>query len=284
MLYGLAAALGWGIADLTTAIAARRLGSVLTTVVAQVVGLIALAVLVVAAGIRIEASASEAAVLLLSGAFVGGLGYLAFYRALELGPIALVSPIVAAYAAITIVLAVVLLRETLEPLAVAGVLVTLAGVFLAAMDFRALKRGDSWKEGGIPLGLVAMVLFGFGAFVLGRYAQPVGWAGTVLLARSGVVIGSLVAAVIVRRSIPRKPSLRGLGVAVIVGLGDVAGMAFFAKGSEVGSISITSAAAAAFILIPVIGGLLLFKERPIPTQILGIFVLGGGLVLLGLGQ
>jgi drug/metabolite transporter (DMT)-like permease len=58
-------------------------------------------------------------------------------------------------------------------------------------------------------------------------------------------------------------------------------MAFFALGSQKVSVSVTSAAAAAFILFPVIGGLVLFKERPAANQIAGIVVLGVGLVLLG---
>jgi len=283
VFYGLAAALGWGFADLTTAISARRIGSLLTNAVAQSAGLVALAGLMLAAGLPFRAPFPEAVFLVASGCLIGGVGYLMFYRALELGPIALVSPIVAAYAAITIVLAVVILHEALVGFALAGVVLTLVGVLLTSADVRVLRTGGGLMDGGIPLALGAMVLFGFGAFFLGRYSQPLGWSSAVLLARGGIALGVLVAAAIGRGGIPRHAGARNLGIAVAVGLGDVAGMAFFARGSEVGQVSVTSAASAAFILIPVIGGLMLFKERPAPNQILGIVVLGAGLVMLGLG-
>jgi drug/metabolite transporter (DMT)-like permease len=229
----------------------------------------------------IHAPLPDAAVPLLSGAFIGGGGYFVFYRALELGPIALVSPIVAAYAAITILMAVIIIGETLTGLALWGVIVTLLGVVLAATDLRVIHKGGGLNKGGVPLAMVAMVLFGVGAFVLGRYSQPLGWTSAVLLSRTGIVIGATVGAVAMRKRLPRNPPRRSVLAACAVGIADVAGMAFFALGSEKVSVSITSAAAAAFILLPVIGGLVLFKERPAANQIAGIVVLGAGLVLLG---
>jgi len=281
MFFGLAAAVGWGLADLMTPFAARKIGSVLTTFVAQLAGLVALGVLILLLQLPVHAPFPDAAILLLSGAFIGGGGYFVFYRALELGPIALVSPIVAAYAAITILLAVVIIGETLTGLALWGVIVTLLGVILAATDLRVIHKGGGLNQGGVPLAIIAMVLFGVGAFVLGRYSQPLGWTSAVLLSRSGIVVGATVGAVAMRKRLPRNPPRRNILVAVGVGLADLAGMAFFALGSEKVSVSITSAAAAAFILLPVIGGLVLFKERPAANQIAGIVVLGVGLILLG---
>ena len=46
MIYGLAAALGWGLSDLWAAISGRRIGSGRTVVVAQVTAAIALSLLV----------------------------------------------------------------------------------------------------------------------------------------------------------------------------------------------------------------------------------------------
>jgi drug/metabolite transporter (DMT)-like permease len=281
VIFGLLAAVGWGLADVTTPFAARKIGSVLTTFVAQFAGLAVLAAIVFAFGLGFHAPMPEAVILISSGFFVGGAGYLVFYRALELGPIALVSPIVAAYAAITILLAVVILHEKLAGIALVGVIVTLLGVFLAATDIKVIHKGGGLNEKGIPLAVVAMVLFGIGAFVLGRYARPLGWPSAVLLARTGIVIGAAVATVVARKSLPRKPPGRSLVAAIVVGIADVGGMVFFAIGSARGSVSITAAAAAAFILFPVIGGLVLFKERPAASQIVGVVVLAAGLVLLG---
>ena len=45
----------------------------------------------------------------------GWLSYLAFYRALAIGPISIVSPIVSAYAAVTVICAVLIGGESLPP-------------------------------------------------------------------------------------------------------------------------------------------------------------------------
>ena len=62
------------------------------------------------------------------------------------------------------------------------------------------------------------------------------------------------------------------------------GVALFARGSEVGSVSIDAAVSATFPLVVIAGGLILFHERPTPIQWLGVLAAITGLVLLGLGR
>jgi len=71
--------------------------------------------------------------------------------------------------------------------------------------------------------------------------------------------------------------------AMIVGLIDVLGGAAYARGTELGFVSIVSAASATFPLIPVVGGVLLFRERPAASQFAGVALVVGGLLLLGRG-
>jgi drug/metabolite transporter (DMT)-like permease len=65
---------------------------------------------------------------------------------------------------------------------------------------------------------------------------------------------------------------------------DVFGLISYSRGSELGLVSIVSAASAAFPLVPVAGGIVLFQERPAITQFLGVALVIGGLILLGLAQ
>ena len=97
MIYGLGAALGWGIADFTAALVSRRIGSAATVVVSQFAGFLMLTALLIAAKPPMPDTTHVALGLLLIGV-LGALTYRLFYRALQLGPVALVSPIVAGYA------------------------------------------------------------------------------------------------------------------------------------------------------------------------------------------
>ena len=72
-----------------------------------------------------------------------------------------------------------------------------------------------------------------------------------------------------------------LRLAVLVGVMELVGTISYARGAEVGLVSIVTAASATYPLIPVLGGVLLLNERPVPTQYLGIAMVIGGLLLLG---
>ena len=92
MIYGLGTAFGWGIADFVAAIASRRVGVVATLLLAQLAGLLCLAVFFVFTRPSLEASGGEIALLIGNG-LIASIAYYSLYKALELGPIALVSPL-----------------------------------------------------------------------------------------------------------------------------------------------------------------------------------------------
>jgi len=107
MVYGLIAALGWGLSAVAATNAARRAGTYLAVLSGQALGVVVL--LLLAASFRPSFAAVEGGVALgLAGAGLLGLvGYLTFYRALEYGgAVGLVSAISATYGGVTTVLAV----------------------------------------------------------------------------------------------------------------------------------------------------------------------------------
>ena len=67
-----------------------------------------------------------------------------------------------------------------------------------------------------------------------------------------------------------------LRLAVMVGVVELVGTIAYARGAEVGLVSIVTAASATYPLIPVFGGVMLLHERPVPTQYLGIAMVIGG--------
>ncbi|MGE5225447.1 MAG: EamA family transporter [Planctomycetaceae bacterium] len=283
MIYGLLAALGWGSADLVAAISGRRIGALLTVAVAQVAGLVALVAVVAVGGEAFHASAGQAAILVVNGAVASG-AYIALYRGLELGPVALVSPIVGAYAVVTIILAVVFAGDTLAGFALAGTALTLVGAALAASDLRSLRRGGLRLAGGIPWAIASMLLFGVATFVTGRLAQDMGWASASLVSRIGNTSVVLLVVLLLRGRVPSPRRRSDVAIAVPVGLADIFGLIAYTAGTQRGEIAVVTAASAAFLLIPVFGGLAIFRERPAPNQLAGVVLVFVGLVALGLGH
>jgi len=279
VIFGLAAAVAWGVADVGAAVVGRRMGSLPTVVIGQVVGLV-----VVAATYAVErpawtAGTADIALLAANGA-IAAVAYMALYRGLELGPIALVSPIVAAYAVPPVVLAIVLLDESLAGIVVAGIAVTVVGVVLTSTDLRGVEP-EGASRAGVPLAVISMLLFGLATFVLGREAQVLGWLPASAIGRGFSV------AVLLLIVLGRRPRLRGgamaLGGAALVGLADIGGVALYSIGAERGLISIVTAASATFVIIPVAAGIAFLGERPAPNQLLGVGLVVVGLLMLGLG-
>src|SRR5918994_6260015 len=128
ILLGLTAALAWGFADVLATAASRRIGAFRVVLAFHVVAMVLLAVLLAATGEGLAGvSAGDLAWLVLVG-LLGGVSYLAFYRALAIGPISIVSPIVSAYAAVTVLCAVVIGGERPTAGEIAAIVVVIFGV------------------------------------------------------------------------------------------------------------------------------------------------------------
>ena len=99
------------------------------------------------------------------------------YRALELGPVAVVSPIGATYAVVGVPLAVVFLGERPGPVALVGD-ARHGGRRDARLDRPPQSSGQGIRDvgrPGVPWALVSAVAFGIGGFLLGYFSQQVGW-------------------------------------------------------------------------------------------------------------
>jgi uncharacterized membrane protein len=138
---------------------------------------------------------------------------------------------------------------------------------------------------GAVFGVAAALLYGVGGFMIGRYSRDLGWLVPVVVARAGAMVFLLgLLATPLRGSAPRIQPLRGVAWAVVAGLVDAAGLAAFTRGDQVGLVAVTAAVSSAYPVIPLVGGLLLFRERLMRWQAGGAVLILAGLVLLGLGS
>ena len=108
VLFGLASAIGLGISDVTAAVVVRRLGVLRSTVAFQFITVSAYSFyLFTGTDIGLISVGDWA---LLAGMSLLVLGfYLSFYKALQIGPVSIVGPILAAHAVIIVLMSVVLL-------------------------------------------------------------------------------------------------------------------------------------------------------------------------------
>ena len=161
LLWGLASAICWGVADMFGRSASMRVGS--PTVAWAIQGMGALPAL---AGVLVFGSpwgslaTADYAALAVSVAALFSVGYIVFYRGLARGLVSIVSPVSAGYVVVTALLSAVFLHETIGIDRWALILVILAGIALAS------TRGRSRATlSGVAHGLTAMLVGGI-AFTL----------------------------------------------------------------------------------------------------------------------
>jgi drug/metabolite transporter (DMT)-like permease len=208
--------------------------------------------------------------------------YGGFYRALELGPIAIVSPIASANGAVVVLLAVVILGESLSSVQVLGCVLVLGFIVLAALEPRAEVEAEG-SGSGIRLALLASAAFGGYLFALATFSDDLGWLVPILIARAMTL--AILAAVAVTRPPAAPGSLGRIGVAgcVVAGALDASGYLVFNRGAEIGELAITSAAAASYPVIPILVGLFALRERVAGHQLVGVAGVLCGMVVLSLG-
>jgi drug/metabolite transporter (DMT)-like permease len=308
--YGLIAALAWGISTIAATWAARRAGTYLALLVSQLVGAGFLGLLAVT--MRPSLAGLHGLTLLgLAGAgLLGLLGWLTYYKALQDGPVGLVSAIAATYGGVAAVLAVLVLGERLGPSGGAGVILAVGGVVLAAARSSGGLAALGVARSGIVLALVSAVSYGACGFLLGRFSAQVGW-----LAAALVIYGSSVAVLVLvlpfrlagngraggatappdpRPSAtcddePDTASGRGraghrpgLGWAAAAGLTEAVALAAFSRGGQAGQVAVTAAVASLYPVIPLAAGRVIFHERLRWRQVLGVACLLAGLVMISL--
>jgi len=279
--FGLAAAFAWGLNDYFIALAARRTGVMRTVLGFHVIATTLLAVAALASGALRGVTAEQVAVLFGVGV-LGAAAYLLFFRALAIGPISIVSPIVSGYAAVTVLLAVFVLGERLSIGQTIAVLIAMLGVVLASADLRTLRGIHRSALVGVALAVAAMIWTGGFVFGVSYFSDELGWLAPIFIGRgfSTVVLGLIA----VRGSGWHWPdrSPRLVGLIAVVGILDTLGYVAFNLGAQRDDTALVATASTPYAVVPVIMGVALLGERPAPNQWLGVVAVIGGLVLLGL--
>jgi uncharacterized membrane protein len=288
VIFGLVAALGWGLADYFAHLAGRRLGSLMAVVIGQIFAATAVTVILLGSGNGLSSLGGWWWLVAING-IVAMLAYALHYHALELGPVSVVSPIGAGYAVVGVLLAVVVLGERPGGLALAGIACSIVGAVLVSTDLRAMRAGLRARPPGLWWGVASAVGFGAAGFTLGVISQKSGiWQAALFSSRIAMIIAFIPLVVARRGQFGRLRTSTALGAgvafAVVAGATDVLGVGSYSIGTEQGYLSIVLAASAVFPLIAVLLSQLTLHERLAPNQYVGVGFVVLGLLLLGLGS
>lgn len=285
------AAVALGVSTLLLAVAARRIGTVVATSATLVLAIVPLGIAAALTDFSLRLEWRSTFVLFCAGSLVA-VAYLAAIESVRLGPVAITSPIGSSAGAGTVAAAFVLLGERPTLGQWAGVVLAALGVVLASLTrtgegVRLAGLGPVYAVVGVILGSVANAIVRdpvrdlgpLQAIVTQRIATVA--VVVVLVAGAAALTVAMRSSLVVTAARARRPFDRRL-LALLLALGLVDALAFLAFGYAlvdtpawlVGVVSQSGRALA------VVGGIVLFRERPSGIQWTGIAGLGAGLVVL----
>jgi drug/metabolite transporter (DMT)-like permease len=258
-LTAMASAVTLGVADFTGGFAGRRSSAASVAVAVESVGLVAVPLAVVLLPHGWDA---HAAIQAYAGGAVGGLGLVAFYRAMSLNLIGVVAPITGFVAAALPVAVGLIGGDHLEPWQVVGIAVGLAAlVFINGPGREGVRNARL----GVALALLAGVSFGL-FFILFHAASHAGVTAFVS-GRFGSASAALLTATVTRTS----PLIRR-GVFRIIAIGGVfdgTGVVLYLYATHTGLLSVTALLTSFYPAFTVICARIFTHERMTPLQAAG---------------
>jgi drug/metabolite transporter (DMT)-like permease len=288
---GLLASFAWGMVDVTAAISTRFVGSLRVLVGTQLVSVVVLAGIAIAQPALLGDAPLEGALAGFPLGILAAASYLAYFTALRMGPVSIVSPVIMAYGGMTVILAVVLRGETLTTQQAAGAVVATGGVVLAGVMFESRSlRGMRIVGPGVVAAVLTLLGFAVLTVALATPIRDHGWLPVVMGSRVGNNLGSIALLVVALRSGsarfgPLLEPARGwtrtvVALVVLGGAFDIAAFAAYAIGLAVAPVWLVGLASSFGPVLAVGYAIWRLGERPHATQWAGLALIAVGIVVL----
>ena len=296
IILGIAAALGWGVADFSARFATRRIGAYRTLMLMQLFGFLALTIYLQETGVfqRGLASGWQPWIFAVLAGLMNTGASLALYRSFEVGAISIAGPVSSAYPALTVALALAS-GERINLQRGAGMAITFFGLILAAISFMPDAAKDAQPDplarpdaGGTHLskgaGWAIMAAVGYGVMFwwLGFHVVPlVGSAVSVWVVRISTFAALALAGLPSGRSL-QLPRGNIWWLLLVVGLMDTAAFVMNNAGMGMGHVAVVSVLSSLYGAVTVLLSWIFLSERIERSQWLGIFLIFAGIVFVSL--
>ncbi|MEV8585352.1 DMT family transporter [Streptomyces sp. NPDC051180] len=284
-LFALATSLLWGLADFGGGLLTRRIPALTVVVVSQVLAVLVLGTIVLATG-----AGSEAGPRLwyaVGAGVVGPAAMLAFYKALALGPMGVVSPL-GSLGVVVPVSVGLLVGDRPGLLQFAGIGVAVLGVVLAGGPE---LRGAPVRRQAVLLTLLAAIGFGSVMALISEASTTVTGLFLALFVQrvTNVLVGGAALLASVGRGGRALPEggpavvRAALPALAFVGLADVAANGTYAIAAQQGPVTVAAVLASLYPVVTALAARGVLKERLRAVQAAGAGLALVGTVLLATG-
>ncbi len=273
ILGGLGAAACWATATLCSSRSSRRMDPLVVVAWVMLIGLLIAGPAAALSGIPPELGAQAGWLALAGAGNVGGL--LLSYRAMRIGQVSLVAPLVSTEGAIAALIA--LLRGESVAASVGVTLAVIAvGICLASVPNDESASTRASHPEAVALAVLAALCFGASLYATGEAgsALPAAWA--VLAAR---LVGTVTLALPLALRGRLKPAPGTVRLLIASGVGEVLGFYAYTLGARHG-IAVAAVLSSQFAVLSVLVAYLLFSERLARVQLIGVITVVAGVAVL----
>lgn len=288
-LLGIATAVIWGSGDFLSRKPSAAIGSMLTSILIQPVGLtIMLLAFLLDSGIgslaRIISSPADLAINLGIG-IIAFFGIVFLFRGYVEGVMSIVAPIAGAFPVVSVSLSILLLGISLTPVRSLSIMAVIVGIVLAGVKLSPFRQltgepksiADTDKRKlirGADYGIGAMLCAGFGLFGLGVVGPVIGSILAVVILKFSETITGFGTLFFARVRLVR-PNLRTFALVAIVGACDAVGFLTYnlAVSSGGADLPIVVTLAGLTGVVTVLLARLFYAERLEKVQIVGVIII-----------
>jgi drug/metabolite transporter (DMT)-like permease len=208
-------------------------------------------------------------------------GILAFMKGLQVGHVSVVVTVASAWGAVTAVLGVLLLGDSITLPQVGFIALIVLGTILVSLDLEAVSRRIRKAENlGIEYAIVTLFSWGAYFFLMDLLDRSLGWFAVSVFVTALTVLFIAVYGAITKERM--RTSRSGLGLLLAMGAFNVIVLFAYNLGVTLSYAAILAPVSAASPLVTIILALVLLREKLAMNQKVGIAMILAGIILLAL--
>lgn len=279
IFFALISFIGWGTADVFSTIATRRLGGFSVTLWTYILFLLIFSLYIPFALNDIKNMTLGLITVNIAIGITGLIGDIAYYEALRLESSHLVGTIASSFAAVTVILSVVFLKDGLTISQMMAIIIIFLGLILCTFKFKGISKFRLQITKGIFLAIITMLSWGVYYTFIKIPVKELGWFWPTYISLS---LFPLIIFFLKLRGIKlNKPKSIGatlplLALALLAGTGEFS----YNFAINAGQTAIVAPIAGSYATLFVLLAFLVFKDPITRQQIAGIITTLIGIVLL----
>lgn len=278
MLFGLIAALCFGLSDFMITQATRKVQTLPALLGIQFFASLLLGIFILIQSPHIDNSSIMAWFGIAGISVINFIGTLLLYRAFEKGTLSIVSPIGSGFAVVTAILAFIG-GERLPFNSVIGVILLIIGVLTVTRSSN--HAGQQVTLQGIPEAIIASICIGFYFWSVGYITPHLGVIFPVLITRIIQFFCAFILLRVKKIQLPRISLSIGM-VLVVAALLDTGALLSFNMGQAVDYTTSTTALTSLYSVVTILMAGLILKEKLIKSQWTGIVMILLGVMIVSI--